>query len=235
MIRVGCCGWNGLRRKEEGKSKLQLYAELFSAVEVNSTFYRVPRISTCERWRKEADEISSEFEFTVKANRVITHEDRFSSERSLEVFEEMKRVCEALRSRILLLQTPPSFRADERSLKNLRSFFEEIERGDLLIAIEFRHPSWSGETLMRLLEEFSLLHCVDPFVEDPLRDDPAYFRLHGSPPGERMYRYRYTDEDLRWLKERVEGYERAYIFFNNIFMYEDAMRLLEIFRGEGSV
>ncbi|MBC7114634.1 MAG: DUF72 domain-containing protein [Archaeoglobi archaeon] len=213
-------------------SKLQVYAEVFSAVEVNSTFYRIPRISTCERWRKEVDEVNEEFEFTVKGNREITHVDRFSSDKSLEVFEKMKEICEALDSRILLLQMPPSFRATEKSLENLRRFLQRTGRDSPRIAVEFRHESWKDEILEELIEEFSLIHCVDPFLRDPLGDSPAYFRLHGSPPGERMYRYKYTDEDLMVLKNKVMRYRDAYIFFNNIFMYEDAMRFSRVVEGE---
>jgi len=232
MLRVGCCGWSGFRGKKEGMSKLQLYAEVFSAVEVNSTFYRIPRISTCERWRKEVDEVNRDFEFTVKANKEITHVDRFSSEKSLEVLKKMKDVCEALNSRILLLQLPPSFRATEKSIEDLKRFLQKVERGSLKIAVEFRHESWSDEIVGELAEEFSLIHCVDPFLREPLRDSPSYFRLHGSPPGERMYRYRYSDEDLMLLRERIARYQDAYVFFNNIFMYEDALRFSKMLEAD---
>jgi|Deesub1362B_J571_1020462.scaffolds.fasta_scaffold00041_103 uncharacterized protein YecE (DUF72 family) len=229
-MKVGCCGWNGFKGRKEGMSVLQSYAEVFEIVEVNSTFYKLPRISTCEKWRREVDEVNEEFEFTVKANKAITHEDRFSSTRSIEIFEEMRKICEALRSKILLLQTPPSFRATEESIRNFREFLKMTERNGLKIAVELRHKSWDDEILKPLLEEFSLIHCVDPFSRDPLMGEPAYFRLHGSPPGEKMYRYRYTDYDLQFLKKKIEEYKNSYTFFNNIFMYEDAKRFLELVR-----
>ncbi len=91
---VGCCGWGYLREKEFSKflkqkytSKLQAYAQLFRSVEVNSTFYRIPKLATAEKWRKEADEVNPKFEFTAKASQIITHIDRFGSSKSLDAFE----------------------------------------------------------------------------------------------------------------------------------------------------
>src|SRR5512136_1873260 len=81
---IGCCGWSYLQEQEfhpllTGKqsTKLQAYAQLFDWVEVNSTFYRIPGITTAERWRQEASAINNRFQFAVKMYQGITHLDRF--------------------------------------------------------------------------------------------------------------------------------------------------------------
>jgi len=83
-VHIGCCGWSYLEEREfaaqikrKYSTKLQAYAQLFDAVEINSTFYRLPRVSTAQKWRDEAGAVNSKFEFTVKAYQGITHIHRF--------------------------------------------------------------------------------------------------------------------------------------------------------------
>jgi uncharacterized protein YecE (DUF72 family) len=89
----------------------------------------------------------------------------------------------------------------------------------------------------RLCQELDLTHCVDPFAANPVftaRSKIAYFRLHGRPPGRTMYRYKYTDEDLRWLAKRVKDREAkglaVYCLFNNISMGDDAERFTRLMK-----
>jgi len=75
---------------------------------------------------------------------------------------------------------------------------------------------------------------VDPFAQDLLHfsKDIAYFRLHGKPPGEKMYYYRYAEKDLTWLLEKLRRLEDAdlkvYCLFNNVYMEEDAERFIHL-------
>jgi uncharacterized protein YecE (DUF72 family) len=117
----------------------------------------------------------------------------------------------------------------------MRQFFSEIDRKDLTLAWEPRGESWSDEKVKQLCEELYLTHCVDPFAKNPVfTTSPkiAYFRLHGSPPGKAQYRYRYTDQDLRWLAKKVKDLEAngltVYCLFNNVSMGEDANRLTRL-------
>lgn len=99
---------------------------------------------------------------------------------------------------------------------------------------EPRGKSWTDEKVRMLCQELDLTHCVDPFSREPLffSKKKAYFRLHGKPPGDRMYYYKYADEDLRWLlgKFRVLGAKglTVYCLFNNVFMGEDAERFIHL-------
>jgi uncharacterized protein YecE (DUF72 family) len=235
-VSVGCCGWGYLREKEFSKSierkfrsKLQAYAQLFQSVEVNSTFYRIPKVSTAERWRREADEMNKQFEFSVKASRIITHIDRFGSRASLDAFSRMLDICAVLRARMLLLQSPASFRPTPENLNRLEKFFSAIDPGEVRSAWEPRGRWWDAkEEIVSVCEKFKLVCCVDPFRNEPLltqRVRVAYFRLHGF--GEpSMYQYRFTKNQLTELMEKCLKLSKivdlACVFFNNSFMYANA-------------
>lgn len=247
-IRVGCCGWSSLRPKDFGeedwqkkyKHRLQLYAAHFSLVEVNSTFYKLPRPSTAAQWRELVDEINANFEFTVKVHQDVTHTDRFRGDLSRESFLRTAEIARLLRAKILLLQSPASFGPTPENEKALRRFFSEIGRDDFVLVWEPR-GAWEKkpELVRALCEEFGLVHCTDPFKWLPVGESAiAYLRLHGAPPGTKIYRYTYTDQDLSWLLGAILGLkaELVYVLFNNDTMCADAWRflcLLGRIRGKG--
>jgi uncharacterized protein YecE (DUF72 family) len=221
MIKVGCCGF---------PTSMKKYFESFSLVELNSTFYEYPRIKTVEGWREKAPR---NFEFTVKAHQDISHKAKMKvDEDSLQAFERMKQICQTLNSKILLIQTPGSFRPDR--LEKAEKFFKEVECEDLVLVWETRGSNWQKpevyEKLGRTLEKLDVTHVTDPFrVMPAYTGEVAYFRLHGL--GERMYYYQYSDEELQNLKTLVKPYEgrgkEVYVLFNNLAMYEDGLRFME--------
>lgn len=235
---VGCCGWSGLNAKDFGledwrerfPSKLALYAALFPCVEVNQTFYKLPKVKTAERWLSEARSVRPDFEFTVKVPQTITHRDRFRTEASIEAYEAVAEVARALDAKILLFQTPKSLKDD--ALPDMERFFSKVERDDFTFVLEPR--GLSKEAVFPLCERLGLVYCFDPFAEQPEGPpgDLLYVRLHGSPPGERMYRYEYTREDLEGLRRALsvlgEGKRACYCLFNNIPMYRSARLFMEM-------
>ncbi len=234
MIKVGCCGFP--------KAKKNYYTH-FPAVEVQQTFYHPPRVETCERWRAQAP---LGFEFTLKAWQLITHKhtsptyrrlrmeidkpDRYGffqpTDEVLAAWERTKEIAEALEARILLSQCPASFTPTEKHIAHMRAFFHLIERDGLLFTWEPR-GEWSDDLAREICQELDLIHCVDPFQRPPVYGEVAYFRLHGIGG----YRYRYTDEDLLRLLRWCRGYEEGYCLFNNINMFEDALRMKEVIGG----
>jgi uncharacterized protein YecE (DUF72 family) len=100
-------------------------------------------------------------------------------------------------------------------------------RSDLTFVWEQR-GKWNRRTIASLRAELDLVHGVDPFAEDSVTAGSgfAYFRLHGAPPGKRMYQYTYTDDDLRELYEKCMEMEQVYVLFNNETMYEDALQFM---------
>jgi len=206
---------------------------VFPSVEVNSTFYRIPKLATAEKWRREADEINDEFIFTVKASKTITHVDRFASNASLNAFSQMLDICAALRAEVLLLQSPESFRPTEENRKRLERFLTAIRRPGIQLAWEPRGKWWDApDEIRKLCERFKLIGCVDPFRHDPPAPKTVktgYFRLHGfGKPS--MYMYRFSNEELKSLKEKCFGLgnslDSLFVFFNNALMYENALEFL---------
>lgn len=217
MIKVGCCGY---------PTSMKKYHEIFGLVELNITFYKYPKMSTVFGWRDKAPE---NFEFTVKAHKDISHKFKFDIEPSVKAFEQMKEICKALKARILLIQTPGSFRPDK--LEDTHHFLGKINREGLVVVWETRGSSWdepdTREKLAKTLQELDVPHVTDPFKATPAyTSGVAYFRLHGL--GERMYYYQYTDEELSRLHEFVKPLEakgkEVYVLFNNLSMFEDALR-----------
>jgi uncharacterized protein YecE (DUF72 family) len=243
-IWVGCCGLAGLSWKD--------YESRFEAIEIQSTFYRLPRLSTAKSWREQAPKLR----FTVKAWQGVTHPTtsptwrRAGTQRPaaheegyghlqptrnvFKAWQSTLEVCRELNAEACLIQLPPSFDMRKEHIENMVGFFEQIERTPV-IAIEFRHDSWyrDQDELSRLLKRLRLTHVVDPLTQRAAHmEGVAYYRLHGRrlPGGRLDYRYRYTDDEIVRIKREVErsGGDRAYVFFNNLSMRDDAMKLLSL-------
>lgn len=250
MVRIGCCGFT---------RGMQRYFQTFDLVELQKTFYQLPQPQTAVRWREQAP---PHFEFTMKAWQGITHlassptyrKARLElpdptrrhlghfqpTEEVFQAWENTRRIAEMLHATVVVFQCPPNFRESPQATANLRSFFGAIERGSLRLAIEFR-AKWHPQVVRDLCAELDLIHCVDPFAGEPLYGDPVYFRLHGSPPGPRMYRYTYTEADFHALAQHIdkglEKSKRVYCLFNNLSMWDDALRFREFWKehqGRGS-
>jgi uncharacterized protein YecE (DUF72 family) len=235
-IHIGCCGWSylnegdfrELKGSKSTESKLQSYAKLFDAVEINSTFYRLPRLSTVHKWREEVDGDNPGFEFTVKAFQGITHFHRFQKQDSLNSYAVLKDICAALRTRLLLFQSPASFKPTQENIDRMRRFFGNVDREGIVAVWEPRGKWYDEpEIIENTCAECNLVHCVDPFRNDPLAFGEvkiAYFRLHGfGKPS--MYRYGFSDEDLILLRKKVrklpKELEDVFVFFNNDTCYQN--------------
>jgi uncharacterized protein YecE (DUF72 family) len=231
-IKVGCCGFAGAQKK---------YFELFKVIEIQQTFYQLPEIKTAEKWRMSAP---PGFEFTMKAWQLITHlpssptyrrlreridpgkAERYGGFRATrEVMDAWKRTAafaRTLGASIIVFQCPASFRPLAQNAKNMRAFFNKIDRAGFTFAWEPR-GAWPDDLVVRLCKELGLIHCVDPFKNKALFGDIDYFRLHGIGG----YQYTYRDDELKELKRKVGG-KPAYVMFNNSTMKEDAIRFIEI-------
>ncbi|MDO8490831.1 MAG: DUF72 domain-containing protein [Dehalococcoidia bacterium] len=234
-VRVGCCGFAGGRGA---------YFSRFKLVEIQQTFYQPPSVETARRWRREAP---PDFEFTVKAWQLITHPAQSPSyartrvdispqeaeqygffrptPQVKEAWQRTREIAKALRARVVVFQSPAQFGEAQANIDNLRGFFKGLER-EFIMVWEPR-GGWQQATVRRLCRELDLVHCADPFSGEQLWGKPAYFRLHGHP----HYRRHYSDEELRWLKDLI-GERRAYVLFNNITMYEDALKFGQLLAAQ---
>ena len=239
---IGCCGWS------EGKPK---YFANFPAIELQSTFYEPPTIALASKWRALAPE---PFQFCLKAWQLITHTSSSPTYRKLKsklsaserdevgsfrpteqvalAWERTAEVARSLQARIVLFQCPASFTPEAENLRNFRQFFSDVKREQFRLAWEPR-GDWASDLVAGLCRDFNLLRCVDPFSADPTEAPAPYWRLHGRG----AYSYRYSDEDLHELMQRLhESQARAngphYIFFNNVWMKQDALRFQQYLRSD---
>lgn len=227
---------------------MQKYFSEFSLVETQSTFYKLPKPETAEKWRAQAPE---GFEFTVKVWQGITHPsdsptwrrsglsrnelkghgDFNPSRKNLEAWVRTLEIVKKLGARIAVFQTPPSFNPSPKNIGNMRKFLEEIDRGGVRLAWEPRGEWLERKSVTKsVLEKLDLIHVVDPFWDQPLTRGVYYFRLHGL--GKRYnYKYEYSLEDLKRLKSLIEGLEDAekvYVLFNNVKMFDSAKLFLTL-------
>jgi uncharacterized protein YecE (DUF72 family) len=236
-VKIGCCGFR-LSRAE--------YFARFPVVEVQQTFYQPPRIETLRRWREEAP---ADFEFTLKAWQLITHEGGSPTYRRMkrELTDEERETCgafrpteivaeawsvtrecaEALRAKRVLFQCPARFKPTTANVENLRRFFSSVAREKFVFMWEPR-GEWPRELIGRLCRELDLVHVVDPLVERTATPARCYFRLHVRRGG----RNRYEDEELSELYTMLPRGETSYVLFNNVRMADDATRFQRLAREE---
>jgi len=235
-VKVGCCGFpRGMKH----------YFSRFKLVEVQQTFYKLPRIETVVQWRQAAP---FDFEFTIKAWQLITHPPSSptyrkaglaipkgkeggygyfkTSDEVMEAWHKTKEIARAVKAIIIVFQCPASFAGSTENINNMRKFFRALARDDFLFAWEPR-GQWNEQIITSLCHELGLIHCVDRLQRVALYGTINYFRLHGGPG----YRHSYTNEELEHLREMITNRE-SYILFNNITMYDDALRFTRLLHGE---
>jgi uncharacterized protein YecE (DUF72 family) len=185
---------------------LAFYAERFSTVEINATFYRMPTPRLAESW---AGQVPETFTFSLKAPRRITHDRRLK-----DCADAVRGFCEAAsalgpRLAVLLFQLPPNFKAD---LDRLRTFLDLLPPG-ARAAFEFRHPSWWDEAVYSALRERKVALCVADSEErhTPLVPTAPFGYLRLRDEG-------YSEHDLtRWV-DRIRaqpGWREAFVYFKH--------------------
>jgi uncharacterized protein YecE (DUF72 family) len=188
---------------------LRHYAGRLPAVEINNTFYRMPRESVVLGW---ADDVPESFRFVFKASQKITHFGRLKNVASeLEYF---LRVSQALGSRRgpTLFQLPPNFKKD---LPRLTDFLALLPDG-WPAAFEFRHASWFADDVYAALRRRNAALCI----ADTGADGDAPFVATADWGYLRLRREEYTAADLdEWTgKVRAAPWAAAHVFFK----HEDA-------------
>nr|WP_207538868.1 DUF72 domain-containing protein [Sabulicella rubraurantiaca] len=233
-LALGTAGWSIPKQHAPAfpaaGTHLERYAARFSAVEINTSFYRPHRVATYERW---AVSVAPGFRFSAKIPRTITHEHRLigAEEPLVRFLGEVQALGDRLGP--LLLQLPPSLRYDEavavRFLSDLRARFA----GD--VACEPRHPSWFTDAVEARLQDLRIARvAADPAVV-PEAAEPGgwrsltYRRLHGSPE---IYRSRYSVAALDEVTLRIRGEQDAgrtcWCIFDNTALGEATANALEL-------
>ena len=222
MIRIGCSGWNYQHWRHgvfypprlPPRLWLEFYARHFDTVEVNATFYRLPRETAVENWVHESP---SEFVFAVKMSRYVTHIKRLRDlPPSLELFySRIRPLVGSPKFGPVLWQLPGTFRRDD---ERLLQALEQLPPGRH--CFEFRHESWFADEVYELLRSHGVALVIGdtptrPFQAHELTADWTFIRFHH---GTRGLNSNYSERELEEWAERIERWARqgdVYAYFNN--------------------
>lgn len=220
QIRVGTSGWHydhwiGRFYPAELKKGdwLSFYMRHFDTVEINNTFYHLPKETSIERWRKQAPK---DFVYTVKANRYITHIKKLK-----DTAQELSRFYERIKPLgpnlgPVLYQLPPNLHKDLTLLADFLALLPKKYVG----VFEFRHESWYCDEVYELLDRHGLGFCTHdmPGKVSPkiVTGKLLYLRLHGATG---RYSGNYPAKSLQdwaqWIKENAKPRRNIYAYFNN--------------------
>jgi uncharacterized protein YecE (DUF72 family) len=223
-IRIGCSGWNYAHWRHgvfypprlAARNWLRFYAQHFDTVEINTTFYRLPKAAAVARW---VDETPDDFLFAVKVSRYITHVKRLNdvAPNLALLYERIAPLLASSKLGPLLWQLPPTYKRDDDRLARALEAFPPEQRH----AVEFRHESWFTPEVMALLRERNVALVigdrpqVHAFQTHELTADFTFVRFHA---GTRGRNGNYSHRELGVWVRRLREWSReadVYAYFNN--------------------
>ncbi|MEP6684026.1 MAG: DUF72 domain-containing protein [Parafilimonas sp.] len=217
-----------------GKSRLTYYASLFNSIEINSSFYKLPKASTIIKWREMVPE---NFQFTFKLSKTISHSKGlyFNADEVALFIQTIENVDK--KKGCILVQLPPALKP--QAIKQLEKLCKTIDTANAhrawKIAVEFRNKVWYNDQTFELLKQYNfslVLHDLPasftPFTI-PLTN-VIYLRFHGT---EKSYRGSYSAEFLSGYAQRIRQWAHeekcVYCYFNNTL--GDAFNDLQTLNG----
>jgi len=249
QLRIGTSGWiyghwqrifypAGL----SGQDKLKYFSQHFKTVEINYSFYRLPRPKTYKNWYRNTPKY---FLFAVKVSRFITHIKRLK--RVGGAWKNFLENALNLKEKLgpFLFQFPPSFKADRENIERLNFFLKSIRKNyysnflgpkTLSFACEFRHKSWFSDKIYTILKKYNVAWVIAdspvlPKTEE-VTADFTYLRMHGS---KILFSSNYTEKELKNLAQKIKKWRsqklNIYVYFNNDaegFAILNARKLLEL-------
>ena len=227
-LRVGCSGWSYqdwvgpfYPKETQPKEFLKLYSSVFNAVEIDSSFYRIPNQFMISRWKKNTPD---GFLFTAKFPKKITHDAKLRN--VSDTLSYLYRVFGGLGEKLgpLIVQLPPSFKY-EKGLPVLQKFISELNE-NFRHAIEFRHDSWFRSDVYSLLEKYSISFCwsITQYTETPAEVTANF--IYSRMVGDRSITQftgiqKDRSEQMKKMEKAIEGaidsVDQAFVFFNNHF------------------
>jgi uncharacterized protein YecE (DUF72 family) len=221
QVWIGCSGWNyqdwrgGLYPEREPQRRwLELYAQHFDTVEVNNTFYRLPRRQAVEGWVSQTPE---GFQFSVKASRYLTHVRRLRriEDGIARFYEPLEPLRDADRLGPVLWQLPANFHRDD---ERLDAWLQLLPDGRH--TIEFRHPSWFVPGVMTALRRRGVALTIGDHPQRPFQSHEAtaswrFVRFHY---GARGRNGNYSATEIETWARRIAAWRRrqeVFAYFNN--------------------
>jgi uncharacterized protein YecE (DUF72 family) len=220
-VRIGCSGflydhWRGNFYPDDLSRKywLEYYSRLFSTVELNVTFYRLPERETFAKWFSSTPD---DFLFSLKGSRFITHVKKLKDcSEPLEAFFSRASVLKE-KLGIILWQFPPTFNLD---IDRMKEFLESLKPYGMRNTFEFRNKTWINKKVFTLLEKENAAICMadhpDFLVKLPVTADFVYIRKHGK---DGSYATSYNTEvlkkDGKAVKSQIKKKKDVFFYFNN--------------------
>ena len=241
-VRVGCSGWNYQDWRERVYPRglppskwLEHYATLFDTVEVNNTFYRLPRVEAVARW---VEQSPPGFVFAVKASRYLTHVKRLRDlgDGVERFYAHIEPLAGSPKMGPVLWQLPRTFKRDD---ERLAGALEALPPGRH--CFEFRHESWFADETYELLRRHNAAlvigdHPQRLFQAHELTADWTFIRFHY---GHRGRNGNYSERELQEWAARIKDWRRrveVYAYFNNDWMgfaVRNGLRLKELLDDHG--
>jgi len=226
--------WEGIFYPEKLSSseKLKYFSQHFKTTEVNYSFYHLPRLSTYQNWYNQTP---SDFIFSVKASRFITHIKRLKNIK--EAWEIFIKNTLSLKEKLgpILFQFPSLFSATDKNIERLKDFIYEISAHSLRYAFEFRDRSWFNEEIYKFFKKHNIAWVIADSPSYPKAEvitaSFVYIRMHGS---KTMFSSKYTKKEIQSLASKIKDWLKTkdvYCYFNNDvsgYAIENAKELLNL-------
>mgnify|MGYP000532113700 CR=1 FL=1 len=216
-LKVGTSGyqydhWKGVFYPDGVKKKewFTFYAKQFDTVEINNSFYSLPRKETVDDWYEKAPE---GFCFVMKFSRYGTHMKKLKEPQgSIDAFMER---AERLKEKLgpILVQLPPKWGVDVKRLENFLRAAPKEQRW----ALEFRDESWLCDDVFEVLEKYEAALCIHDLIDNHpqvITTDWSYLRFHGAEDGGN-YPYQALSASAQRAADMLDKGLDLYIYFNN--------------------
>lgn len=245
-MHIGTSGWGygdwdrvfypeGVKSTQD---RLGFYARHFHTVEVNYSFYHLPKPETYQKW---AAVVPPDFIFAVKASRFITHIQKLQGVK--ESWSKFIANARVLGDRLgpILFQFPPSFKADPKRLSRFLDLLRKETEPSIPPVFEFRHTSWFAKEIYTILSEAGASLCIShssryPCVEE-VTSNLVYYRFHGP---KELFASCYSDAELKYwakkIKPLLKSGKAIYIYFNNTlngYAVENARTMSGLIQSSG--
>jgi len=238
-IYIGTSGWQyrhwrGPFYPEDlpAADQLKFYADSFQTVEINNSFYQLPKKETMTRWR---DTTQADFIFSIKASRYITHMKKLKD--GSKTFPPLAEIVDVMGKKCgpILFQLPPNWGFNP---ERLEAFIKAL-RKDYRYVFEFRHPGWFTRQTYEILQRFDAAFCIYELAgrlsPKKISTDFVYVRLHGP---EDAYEGQYDTRTLAGWAGAFSTWARQgkkiFCYFDNDqrgYAAQDALKLQQMIRG----
>ncbi|MBX3073909.1 DUF72 domain-containing protein [Candidatus Obscuribacterales bacterium] len=226
--------WRGLFYPPELKAQeeLRFFAEEFSTVEINYTFYKLPEQDVFSAWR---NQVPKDFLFSVKASRFLTHMKKLKDakdpwERILERTRKLKSKCGPI-----LLQFPEKWKKNKERLEEFLKVVRTSEASDSRLVFELRNSSWACDDILDLLRENNAAFCIADSYKfqrfNVATADFVYFRYHGMSKSNPDYSKKRLRKEAKLIESFLADGLDVFVYFNNDtegFAIENARVLKEM-------